>query len=160
MAWEWVRANRGFRSAGVDGETAYYIEEVLGVEQLVNGLRVELRGQLLAERGRAARDPKRGGKVRPRPLRSLLADLRLPRRLHLATGSALATREVPKRTWRWLIGRHLPRWRPTDGEVTLFNPAKVATTRYGYRGAKIATPWQTGRIARRDPVCGPERLEN
>jgi hypothetical protein len=44
--------------------------------------------------------------------------------------------------------------------VTLFRPAKVATTRYRYRGAKIATPWEAGWIARRDPVCGPERLEN
>jgi RNA-directed DNA polymerase len=68
--------------------------------------------------------------------------------------------KYPKRNWRWLIGHYLPRWRPTDGEVTLFNPAKVATTRYRYRGAKIATPWQAGWIARRDPVCGPERLEN
>jgi hypothetical protein len=44
--------------------------------------------------------------------------------------------------------------------VTLFNPAKVATSRYRYRGAKIATPWQDGWIARRDPIVGPERLEN
>jgi RNA-directed DNA polymerase len=68
--------------------------------------------------------------------------------------------KYPKRNWRWLIGHYLSGWRPTDGEVTLFNPAKVATTRYRYRGAKIAAPWQAGWIARRDPVCGPERLEN
>ena len=69
-------------------------------------------------------------------------------------------RKYPKRNWRWLIGHYLPGWRPTDGTVTLYNPAKVATTRYRYRGAKIATPWEAGWIARRDPVCGPERLEN
>ena len=67
-------------------------------------------------------------------------------------------RKYPKRNMRWLLGHYLPRWRPTDGTVTLVRPAKVATTRY--RGAKIATPWQAGWIARRDPVCGPERLEN
>ena len=68
--------------------------------------------------------------------------------------------KYPKRNWRWLMRRHLPGWRPTDGEVTLFRPARVSTTRYRYRGAKIATPWEDGWIARRDPVCGPERLEN
>jgi retron-type reverse transcriptase len=78
----------------------------------------------------------------------------------ITPGYALAAGKYPKRTWRSLIGRYLPRWRPTDGEVTLFNPANVATTRYRYRGAKIATPWQAGWIARRDLVCGPERLEN
>jgi RNA-directed DNA polymerase len=55
--------------------------------------------------------------------------------------------KYPKRTWRWLIGHYLPGWRPTDGPVTLFRPAKVATTRYRYRGAKIATPWEAGWIA-------------
>ncbi|MCA1700493.1 MAG: group II intron reverse transcriptase/maturase [Actinobacteria bacterium] len=69
-------------------------------------------------------------------------------------------RKYPKRNMRWLLGHYLPRWRPTDGTVTLVRPAKVATTRYRYRGAKIATPWEAGWIARRDPVCGPERLEN
>jgi RNA-directed DNA polymerase len=67
--------------------------------------------------------------------------------------------KYPKRNWGWLIRRYLPGWRPTDGEVTLFNPARVRTTRYRYRGAKIATPWEAGRIAKRDPVCAPERLE-
>ncbi|MDQ6807609.1 MAG: group II intron reverse transcriptase/maturase [Actinomycetota bacterium] len=69
-------------------------------------------------------------------------------------------RKYPKRNWRWLIGHYLPGWSPTDGTVTLFRPTKVATTRYRYRGAKIATPWEAGWIARRDPVCGPEHLEN
>jgi RNA-directed DNA polymerase len=68
--------------------------------------------------------------------------------------------KYPKRNWRWLMRRHLPGWRPTDGEVTLFRPARVSTTRYRDRGAKIATPWEDGWIARRDPVCEPERLEN
>jgi len=67
--------------------------------------------------------------------------------------------KYPKRNWRWLMHRYLPGWRPTDGEVTLFRPAKVATTRYRYRGAKITTPWEDGWVARRDPICGPERLE-
>lgn len=69
-------------------------------------------------------------------------------------------RKYPKRNWRWLLDRHLPGWQPTDGKVTLYRPARVRTTRYRYRGAKITTPWEAGWIARRDPVCGPERLEN
>ena len=67
--------------------------------------------------------------------------------------------KYPKANWRWLIDRHLPGWRPTDGLVTLYRPAAVRTTRYRYRGGRIATPWEAGWIARRDPVCAPERLE-
>src|SRR6266545_137999 len=43
VAWQRVRTNRGSRSAGVDGETAYYVEKVLGVEQFLARLREELR---------------------------------------------------------------------------------------------------------------------
>lgn len=32
-------------------------------------------------------------------------------------------------------------WWPHDGEVKLYNPARVRTTRYPYRGNKIASPW-------------------
>jgi RNA-directed DNA polymerase len=32
-------------------------------------------------------------------------------------------------------------WWPADGEVVLFNPGAVRTTRYRYRGSKIPTPW-------------------
>ncbi len=47
----------------------------------------------------------------------------------------------PRASWSWLRRHHLPKWRPTDGEVTLFNPATVSITRYRYRGTRIATPW-------------------
>jgi len=60
-----VRANRGSRSAGVDGQTAAYVEKVLGVERFLAGLREELRAgsyRPAAVRRRAI--PKRGGKLR------------------------------------------------------------------------------------------------
>jgi RNA-directed DNA polymerase len=41
--------------------------------------------------------------------------------------------------WRALRRRY-GRW-PTDGDVILFDPAKVRTKRYLYRGTKIPTPW-------------------
>jgi RNA-directed DNA polymerase len=44
-------------------------------------------------------------------------------------------------SWKQLRRRHLPSWRPTDGEVTLFNPQSIAVTRYRYRGAQIPSPW-------------------
>ena len=47
----------------------------------------------------------------------------------------------PRASWSWLRRHHLPRWRPTDGEVSLFNPATTPITRYRYRGTRIATPW-------------------
>ncbi|UKD51064.1 group II intron reverse transcriptase/maturase [Amycolatopsis sp. FU40] len=33
------------------------------------------------------------------------------------------------------------RWWPADGDVILFNPGSVSTTRYRYRGTKIPSPW-------------------
>lgn len=65
VAWLRVRANRGSRSAGVDGDTAYYVEQRLGVAQLLAELRGELRSgsyRPLAVRERMI--PKRGGKLR------------------------------------------------------------------------------------------------
>jgi RNA-directed DNA polymerase len=41
--------------------------------------------------------------------------------------------------WRALRRRY-GRW-PTDGDVILFDPAKVRTKRYLYRGTKIPMPW-------------------
>ena len=49
----------------------------------------------------------------------------------------------PKAGWRWLRRNYLPRWRPTDGKDTLFNPAKTPITRYRYRGTRIPTPWSS-----------------
>jgi len=52
-------------------------------------------------------------------------------------------RKHPRASWKWLRRRYLPRWWPTEGATTLFDPAGVAIIRYRYRGAKIATPWTT-----------------
>jgi RNA-directed DNA polymerase len=42
-AWTRVRSNRGARTAGVDGITAYYIEDVRGVEVFLADLRADLK---------------------------------------------------------------------------------------------------------------------
>jgi RNA-directed DNA polymerase len=51
----------------------------------------------------------------------------------------------PRRTWRYLRRRYSrgDGW-PTDGEVVLFDPAKVSARRYYYRGTRIPTPWPAG----------------
>jgi len=65
VAWLRVRANRGSRSAGVDGQTARYIEQVLGVQTFLDGLREELRsGSFRPLPVRERYIPKRGGKRR------------------------------------------------------------------------------------------------
>ena len=65
VAWLRVRANRGSRSAGVDGDTAYHVEHRLGVQQLLAGLREELRsGSYRPLPARERMIPKRGGKLR------------------------------------------------------------------------------------------------
>ncbi len=65
VAWRRVRGNRGSRSAGIDGETAYEIEARHGVEELLGELREKLRSgtfRPLAVKERAI--PKRGSKLR------------------------------------------------------------------------------------------------
>ena len=65
VAWDRVRGNKGARTAGVDGQTAYYIEAVRGVE----GFLEELRGDVKARNFRPlpVRErmiPKTNGKLR------------------------------------------------------------------------------------------------
>ena len=65
VAWDRVRHNRGARTAGVDGETARYIEAERGVEEFLAQLRADLKArsfQHLPARKHAI--PKAGDKVR------------------------------------------------------------------------------------------------
>jgi len=65
VAWDRVRHNKGARTAGVDGETARYVEAVRGVEGFLTELREDLKARAfrpLPVRRRAI--PKAGGKVR------------------------------------------------------------------------------------------------
>jgi RNA-directed DNA polymerase len=65
VGWARVRGNKGARTAGVDGETAHYIEAVRGVEAFLAELRADLKARTftpLPSRRRAI--PKPGGKVR------------------------------------------------------------------------------------------------
>jgi RNA-directed DNA polymerase len=51
-------------------------------------------------------------------------------------------RKHRRATWKDLRRRYCDvGWWPASEERPLFNPAKVATTRYRYRGAAIPTPW-------------------
>ena len=43
MAWDRVRGNKGARTAGVDGQTAHYVEAEVGVEVFLDELRTELK---------------------------------------------------------------------------------------------------------------------
>ena len=65
VAWDRVRGNRGARSAGVDGQTARYIEAVRGRDLFLGDLRAELKARTfmpLPVRERMI--PKAGGKLR------------------------------------------------------------------------------------------------
>jgi RNA-directed DNA polymerase len=51
-------------------------------------------------------------------------------------------RKHRRSTWKDLRRRYCDAgWWPTSEERPLFNPAKVTTTRYRYRGTAIPTPW-------------------
>jgi RNA-directed DNA polymerase len=43
VAWDRVRGNKGARTAGVDGQTAYYVEAEVGVEVFLDRLRTEIK---------------------------------------------------------------------------------------------------------------------
>ncbi|MDF3053600.1 MAG: group intron reverse transcriptase/maturase [Geminicoccaceae bacterium] len=43
VGWDRVRGNKGARTAGVDGQTAHYVEAEVGVETFLDQLRTELR---------------------------------------------------------------------------------------------------------------------
>ena len=52
-----------------------------------------------------------------------------------------------RRKHRWITLKTIRRrycnggWWPVTTEITLFNPVKVRTTRYRYRGTAIPVPW-------------------
>src|SRR5260221_5493126 len=65
VAWDRVRGNKGARTAGVDGQTVYYVETVRGIEGFLDELRSQLRDRSfrpLPVRERMI--PKAGGKLR------------------------------------------------------------------------------------------------
>ena len=65
VAWRRVRSNRGARTAGVDGETAYYVTTVRGEEHFLADLQSDLRaGAFRPLPVRERMIPKAGGKLR------------------------------------------------------------------------------------------------
>ena len=65
VAWSRVRGNRGARSAGVDGWSAYHVEQRLGTQRFLAELREELRsGDFRPAPVRERGIPKPGGKLR------------------------------------------------------------------------------------------------
>jgi retron-type reverse transcriptase len=65
VAWTRVRTNRGARSAGVDGQTAYYVTAIRGQEAFLADLRADLRARRFVPLPvRERMIPKPGGKLR------------------------------------------------------------------------------------------------
>ena len=52
-------------------------------------------------------------------------------------------RKHPRANWKQLRRRYLPGWRPTDGDIALFDTAAVPVRYYRYRGTNIDSPWPT-----------------
>jgi RNA-directed DNA polymerase len=64
-AWERVKGNRGARSAGVDGQTAYYIKAIRGEQAFLSELRDDLKARRFQpDAVREVMIPKPGGKRR------------------------------------------------------------------------------------------------
>ena len=65
MAWRRVKGNRGARTAGVDGQTAYYITAERGEESFLADLRADLKARTFRPQPVRERTiPKAGGKRR------------------------------------------------------------------------------------------------
>jgi hypothetical protein len=65
VAWSRVRGNKGARSAGVDGQTARYIEQQRGTAAFLNALRADLKARTFEPVPvRERMIPKPGGKLR------------------------------------------------------------------------------------------------
>jgi RNA-directed DNA polymerase len=65
VAWARVRGNKGARTAGVDGQTAHYVEAVRGVEGFLDGLRSSLKDRSFCPLPvRERMIPKASGKLR------------------------------------------------------------------------------------------------
>jgi RNA-directed DNA polymerase len=50
-------------------------------------------------------------------------------------------RRYRKTKWNVLLRRYFNGWRPTEDEVTLFQPQSVTVSRYRWRADNIPTPW-------------------
>ena len=65
VAWDRVRHNKGAKTAGVDGQSAYYVQAVLGVEEFLARLRTALKDRSFSPVPvRERMIPKAGGKQR------------------------------------------------------------------------------------------------
>ena len=65
VAWDRVRHNKGAKTAGVDGQSAYYVQAVVGVEEFLDRLRNALRDRSFGPVPvRERMIPKAGGKQR------------------------------------------------------------------------------------------------
>ena len=65
LAWDRVRHNKGAKTAGVDGQSAYYVQAVAGVEEFLDRLRVSLKDRSFRPVPvRERMIPKAGGKQR------------------------------------------------------------------------------------------------
>ena len=84
------------------------------------------------------------GLVRLLPARRVLRDLRLPEPLRVADGVAMVTAQTPPEHLEATTPPVLPRRMVARRDTTeLFDPEKVGTTRYRYRGSIIPSPWPT-----------------
>lgn len=52
VAWDRVRHNKGAKTAGVDGQSAYYVQAVVGVEEFLDRLRTSLKDRSFSVRCR------------------------------------------------------------------------------------------------------------
>src|SRR5215813_6328482 len=65
MAWDRVRHNKGAKTAGVDGQSAYYVQAVVGVEEFLDRLRASFKDRSFRPVPvRERMIPKAGGKQR------------------------------------------------------------------------------------------------
>jgi hypothetical protein len=86
--------------------------------------------------------PGAAGLVRLLQTRRVLRRLLRPGQLHPGPVPAMGAAQNRRITVKTIRRRYCNNgWWPTTPEIGLFNPDKVRTTRYHYRGTAIPTPW-------------------
>jgi hypothetical protein len=126
VAWARVRSNKGARSAGVDGHSAYYIEARVGVEEFLDRLRSRLKDRSFRPVPvRERMIPKPGGKRRrlgiatddsycppattcrdvSGSVRSCAGQARVRRAGDVSMAGGTDIPRLPQRRWRGLVRR-------------------------------------------------------
>jgi RNA-directed DNA polymerase len=149
VAWDQVRHNKGARSAGVDGRTAYSIEAELGVARFCDRLREQLKARSFRPVPvRERRIPKANGKTRRLGI-ATVTDRVVQASLKLVLEPIFEADFLPC-SYGFRPGR---RAHDAVAEVHHFTSRTSASRRRAGRSMRLSSGWSCGRCRTRLRCC-------